>query len=573
MTTPTGGTPHDRPSRYDAARGTAPAPRSATASAVPPGRGGAGPRRRGPVRRVLTWVGATAAVLAVAVLAYAGFEYYNLSGLQRSDILRRIHPGSDSGLASDTNVLIMGLDSRLDLQGHPLPQEMYDAMHTGDSSIGGMNANVLMMLHIPADGGRATVIQIPRDDFVEYAQCYGDRCDGKIKEAYDHAFQARIAELADTKDMSNEDKHRQARDAGRAAEILTVEKFLGNGIRFDHWVEVTMVAFYQIAQEVQPITVCLKSDTKDAVSGADFKAGKQQIDAQQAIRFVRQRRDELTETGTFTDLDRERRQQAFIASLTYQLKQRGTFTNPARLNSLIDVAKQNVAVDDGLNVLEFAGQAKQLTDGNVTFYTLPVEEFVSSDKYGQSSNRVDIPRIQATVKKLLDNSPQESPSPSPSSTGAKPAVTVINGSGVQGAASRVMSGLVAKGYGRGFDPSTANAPEAATIVEYAPGQGDAAAELANLLGGNVSTVEAADLSKDSLRVTLGAGYQVPTELGGSPTPTATPGDGAVPSAMPSTPSAPATPLTPSTVGAGGADEDTSSSTLTAMAGGSIPCVK
>ena len=563
MTTPHGGTPDKFPADRDPAHD--PLPTRADLR-----KGAARAHRPGPVRRLLTWVGVTALLLVVAILGYAVFEYVTLDkNLQRSDILSRIHPDDPTtqGLASDTNILLMGLDSRLDLKGDPLPQDLYDAMRTGDSSIGGMNANVLMALHIPSDGRQATVIQIPRDNFVDYAGCYGDRCDGKIKEAYDHAYEARKAETASQSGMSEEDKHKDARDAGRAAEILTVEKFLGNGIRFDHWVEVTMVAFYQIAQEVQPITVCLKHDTKDAFSGADFKAGKQEINAEQAMSFVRQRRDSLTDVGTFTDLDRERRQQAFIASLTYQLKQRGTFTNPARLNGLIGVATKNVAVDAHLNLLELAGQAKQLTDGKVTFYTLPVEGFVESDKHGQNSNTVDIPRIQATVAKLLDPAAHASASPThlPSS-GAKPTVSVINGSGVSGAAGSVLGGLVRAGYGRGGDPSTAAAPEAATMVEYASGQGGLAAELAVLLGGNVSTVESADVLPGSLRVTLGTGYQVPAALSGTTSP--------APSSGPSgSPSTSATPLSPSTVGTGGAEEDTSASTLTAMAGGSVPCVK
>lgn len=537
----------------------------------------AAPRRR-PVRRALTWVGVTAIVVVLAVLGYAAVEYFRLDrNLQRSDILGRIHPDrpSGQGLASDTNILIMGLDSRLDLKGNPLPQEIYDAMHTGDSSIGGMNSNVLMLLHIPADGRQATVLQIPRDNFVDYADCYdtpaaGRRCDGKIKEAYDHAFEAKKAELAGVSGLSEEDKHRQARDAGRGAEMLTVEKFLGNGIRFDHWVEVTMVAFYQIAEEVQPITVCLKKDTKDSFSGADFKAGKQQIDAQQAIRFVRQRRDALGDES-FSDLDRERRQQAFIASLIYQLKQRGTFANPARLNGLIDVATKNVAVDKDLNILEFAGQAKQLSDGKVTFYTLPIDSYFT-DRYGGYANKVDVPKIQATVKTLLESAGQPKPTSTSSSgtaTAAKPAVTVINAAGVQGLGGKVLAGLVGAGYSRGGDAGTAPV-EPLTMVEYPAGQTEAAAELAKLLGGQVATVESSEVRAGSMRVTLGSGYQLPASFGGTPSqsPGAAPTSGA-----PGIPSTSATPLSPTTVGSGDPNEDTSYTSLTAMTGGAIPCVK
>jgi LCP family protein required for cell wall assembly len=121
----------------------------------------------------------------------------------------------------------------------------------------------------------------------------------------------------------------RSRDAGRNAEIATVSALFG-GLPIDHFVEVTMVAFYQLAQVVAPITVCVNEDTRDSYSGADFHRGYQQIDAAQAVAFVRQRRDTAHPQLQFTDLDRERRQQAFIASLAYQLRQAGTLSDPTR---------------------------------------------------------------------------------------------------------------------------------------------------------------------------------------------------------------------------------------------------
>ena len=160
-----------------------------------------------------------------------------------------------------------------------------------------------------------------------------------------------------------------------------------------------MVAFYQLAQVVQPITVCVKEATQDSYSGANFVAGEQKIDASQAVAFVRQRRD-LYERYNFTDLDRERRQQAFISSLAIQLKQAGTLANPVKLQQIIDVTKQNTAIDSGLNLLSFAQDAERMAGGNVTFYTLPVKAF-GKDPQGEDINVVDVAQIQATVKQLL----------------------------------------------------------------------------------------------------------------------------------------------------------------------------
>ena len=65
------------------------------------------------------------------------------------------------------------------------------------------------------------------------------------------------ASLSDS--ISASPREQTAREAGRRAEIDTVRRLLG--VPIDHFIEVTLVAFFQIAQVVQPITVCLNEDT------------------------------------------------------------------------------------------------------------------------------------------------------------------------------------------------------------------------------------------------------------------------------------------------------------------------
>ncbi|HEX7661549.1 MAG TPA: LCP family protein [Pseudonocardiaceae bacterium] len=339
-------------------------------------------------------------LLVLGMTGYGWATYQNLAeSVHRS-------PGQLAGIAAsldgDTNILIMGLDSRLDENGNPLPQGIYDALHAGGAADGGQNANVLMLLHVPANGGAATAISIPRDDYVALPGCPDGQCKGKIKQAYGLAFDQEGKLLASQGVPDSPAREQQKRDAGRAAEIATVEQFLG-GVPIDHFVEITLVAFFEIAQVVQPITVCLLAATHDSYSGASFAAGRQAIDASQALAFVRQRRDDQrsdTYYNNFTDLDRERRQQAFIASLAYQLKQAGTFTNPSKMSDILRVASQNIAVDSGLDLLTFASQAASLTSGNITFYTLPVDHF-GTNSGGESVNFVDLPLIQRTVHTLL----------------------------------------------------------------------------------------------------------------------------------------------------------------------------
>jgi LCP family protein required for cell wall assembly len=375
--------------------------------------------RAHPGRTVLIAV----ATVLVLILGYAGYQYLNLTrGITTSDALGRstAAPSTTEGTPRpDTNILIMGLDSRVDENGDPLPQDIYDALHAGEATDGGLNANVLMLLHVPGDGSKASVISIARDDYVDFPGCPDKQCKGKIKQAYGLGYAAAEGPLTGDASLSKQQREQKARDAGRSAQVKTVQQFLG--VTIDHFVEVTMVAFYQLAQVVQPITVCVKEATQDSYSGADFVAGEQQINASQAVAFVRQRRD-LYDRYDFTDLDRERRQQAFISSLATQLKQAGTLANPVKLAQIIDVTKQNTAIDSGLNLLDFAQDAQRMAGGNVTYYTLPVKSF-GKDAQGEDINVVDVAEIQATVKQLLAPPGASASTATGTTTGSTPAPT------------------------------------------------------------------------------------------------------------------------------------------------------
>ncbi len=467
----------------------------------PAGRVPGAARRRGRTRQILRVALVVASALVVGITGLAWSQYRGLAaGIRRSGSLAEL--AAPSGTSQ--NLLVMGLDSRLDENGNPLPPALYQALHTGGPDVGGYNANVLMLLHIPGDGGRATAVSIPRDDYVDLVGAPDGVAMGKIKQAYGLAFDRQHRTLVAQGVTDPATLEQRSRDAGRSAEIATVSSFLG--VPIDHFVEVTMVAFYEVAQVVAPITVCVNEDTRDSFSGANFHQGYQQIDAAQAVAFVRQRRDTAHPQLNFTDLDRERRQQAFIASLAYQLKQAGTLTDPARLAGLIDVAKQNIAVDPGLDLLSLAGQATSLTSGNVTFTTLPVERF-GTDPLGEDVNIVDSEKIRATVAALLDPAPAPgtaTPSPAPAPTAT---VDVLNGSGRTGEAAAVGRMLAARGLTVGQVGTTT--VRSASVVAYPPGAEQAAADVARIAA--VTAVEPdARVPAGHLRLVLGTRFHMPT---------------------------------------------------------------
>ncbi|WP_051192909.1 LCP family protein [Nocardia jiangxiensis] len=506
------------------------------------------------------------ALVSTLVLVGTGAAWrvydHAIKGVTTSDA---ISDGPKS-VGQEQNILIMGLDSRLDEHGNPLPQDMYNALHAGDDSVVGMNSNVLMLIHIPGDGSKSTAISIPRDDYVtlDPASCGGDICKGKIKEAYGRAYFAAKQKYEGTI-KSSEALDAKARDAGRKAEASTVTKFLGD-VPIDHFVEVTLAAFFQVAQAVQPITVCLNERTQDKFSGADFVKGPQQINASQAMAFVRQRRDP-DESLNFTDLDRTRRQQAFIVSLASKLQSSGTMSSPGKLMNLLGVAQQNMAVDSGLDLGKFAAQASSLMSGGLTLFTLPVDDFGNDPSNGEAINIVDTDKIHAYVKNLLNP-----PKPGAATTTTAPPTTtaissaagivlnVVNSSGKNGLGGSLEKALADRGFTQG-EAITGTARSSSTLL-YGSGAEQAATALAGQLG--LTATKSSAISSQSIQLTVG------TELAGSDSLTkmvGVTGDGS--SETPTSTTPPPPPVSATNLGA----KAPAPTDLSSMNGSGVPCVK
>ncbi|OLP01241.1 transcriptional regulator [Mycolicibacterium porcinum] len=466
-------------------------------------------RHRMPHRGVRVARRVSVGLVAATVLAGtgAGWVSYHgaLDGITTSNALE----GGPVSSGDTENILIMGLDSRLDQHGNPLPQDVYEALHAGDETVGGYNANVLIVVHLPGNGGPATAFSIPRDDYVELAGCDVKPCKGKVKQAYGWAYQREM----ETLEASSENtalNEQQAREAGRRAQIATVRNLLG--IPIDHFVEVTLGAFFQIAKAVAPITVCLNADTADPYSGADFHQGVQQIDAAQAMAFVRQRRDVNDEN--FTDLDRTRRQQAFIAALVSALGKSGALSSPTMLRDLLNVTKQNVALDSGFDLASFASRASALTGAPPTLYTLPIKEF-GQNSMGEDINIVDIPTIRAIVHDLVaepgsnTNAPQ---APAHVLEGHGAVLDVVNASTYSGLAAQLETTFSANGFTPG-QIGDAESLAAVSTIDYGTGAESAAQSLADKLG--VIATPSSEVAAGTVQLTLGTDFPGDEYLTGS----------------------------------------------------------
>jgi LCP family protein required for cell wall assembly len=492
--------------------------------------------RPGPADRLARAGRLLVAALSTGVLLTSGVSWYTYhsltSGLTTSDALSAIQRGAPAKLDDSVNVLLIGLDSRKDMNGNDLPKQFVaDDLNAGSSDIGGYNTNTLILLHIPAGGGKVQAFSIPRDDYVEtYGADGTEQGMHKIKEAYGLAKAVAETRL-EAQGYTGAALEQRSREVGREATLATVQKFLG--VRIDHFAEVNLLGFYDIAQVVQPITVCLNHAVYDPAvegqgSGADFHAGLNTINAVQALSFVRQRH-----YLTNGDLDRTHRQQAFISSVEYKLKQEGLFDDVGRMQGLFDVVKKDVVIDARWNLLDFAQQAPDLTGGNVVFNTLPIQGFAT--RGGESVNLVDPDQIQGIMQRLVLHpaapaaaSASAAPSASATSAAAAPAasvpaiaptvaadttVDVRNGSGTPGEAAADSRALTALGFTPG---RTGNAsPRGDTVVRYGSGSRTAAEQIAARLGADASAVPDEALPARRVEVVLGSGA-VPL-TGGAPT--------------------------------------------------------
>src|SRR5258708_4958332 len=197
---------------------------------------------------------AVSCVAASLVLVVAGVGYYAQSQADSFGQSGVLAGGPSTG---SMNILVMGLESRTYWSGKPLPRSIEDIMHIGNS--GGNATNTLILIHIFAGGQKAVGFSIPRDDYVrmEGTMGYDGITTSKIDNAYGYAMAARMSQLAQTNpNMPLWQRNYLGNEAGRQATVDTVEALTGQKI--DHFAELNLDGFYQIAQEFGAIEASAK---------------------------------------------------------------------------------------------------------------------------------------------------------------------------------------------------------------------------------------------------------------------------------------------------------------------------
>ena len=349
------------------------------------------------------------AALSVAVVALSALAWSQLQVLDRSTSTAQVIESPPAPASAEQNILLVGVDSRTDALGNPLPPQLLDALHAGGSSEGGDTADSLTVVHVPAGGGRATAISIPRDAYVQIADGFGKH---KINSAYSRAVRSATATLTQgssgggssssifapegtpTPSESDPAVRRSATAAGARTTIATVEEL--TGLHISHFASVNLAGFADVSAAIGGVGVCLREPVDDPYSGLLMGAGPQQVSGPQALAFVRQRHG--LPNG---DLDRITRQQVFLAGATNKLLSAGTLTDPATLDRLNGVLSRSVVLDEGWDLLGFAQRMQGLSAGAVTFRTVPTGSTEMSTPFDGLAVQVDPNQVKGFVAESL----------------------------------------------------------------------------------------------------------------------------------------------------------------------------
>jgi LCP family protein required for cell wall assembly len=488
-----------RPSGKSTRRPDGPPPpppprRTAPVNPAPPPKRPAGPAaappEQPPRRRTMRLLRILAVVASVLVFALSGTAWAALSGsFSTSGALAKKGTAADGA----TDILLVGTDSRNDAQGNPLPRDVLAQLDAG-SADGELNTDSMMLVRVPNDGSRAVAFSLPRDSYVKLPGQFGK---GKLNSVYPGAKAAEAQQLVSEGDNTPADVDVKSSEAGRQALITAVQDLTGIGV--DHYAEVNLLGFYNLTNAIGGVDVCLKNAVDDDFSGAHFAAGPRSVQGHDALAFVRQRHG-----LPLGDLDRVRRQQAFLAGLSHKVLSAGTLADPVTLARLLDSVKQSVILDNGWDLLGLAQQMQGVSGGAVTFMTIPTlggENTAAGDAL-----KVDPLEVQQFVADAIG--PKQAPAAAP--VGPPPAtipVDVRNASGTEGAAARVVQILGAQGYTRVVS-GNADQRTATSSIVFGPG-GDAGAAVVAKTLGSLSARPDASVPADTVRVVLASDYRGP----------------------------------------------------------------
>ncbi|WP_217550681.1 LCP family protein [Streptomyces sp. GbtcB6] len=286
-----------------------------------------GPRPAPNWRKRIKWTAIV--VLSVLIVTSVSTYFWADSKLHRDVDLSKVidRPAAGKG----TNYLIVGSDSRKGMSAAEKKK-----LHTGSAE--GQRTDSMMILHVGDNGD--TLVSLPRDSDVEIPSYQGSTS-GKVYQGTGRHTKLNAAYAED----------------GPTLLVRTVE--YNTGLHIDHYVEIGFAGFADIVDAVGGVTITIDKGFKDSYSGANFKAGKQTLNGEEALAFVRTRHAFAT-----SDLQRTKNQQKFLAALAHQVATPSTVLNPFKLYPTLGAGLDSLTVDKDMSLWDLASMFFAMKDVN-----------------------------------------------------------------------------------------------------------------------------------------------------------------------------------------------------------------
>lgn len=300
------------------------------------------------------------------VVVSVGTYFWADSKLKREVDLSKVIDRPDGG--EGTNYLIVGSDSR-----EGMSAEEKKKLHTGSAA--GKRTDSMMILHVGDNGN--TMISLPRDSNVTIPTFKGSES-GKTFPGTGRQVKLNAAYAEDGPELL----------------VRTVEA--NTGLRIDHYAEIGFGGFAKIVDAVGGVEMDIPKAFKDDKSGADFKAGKQTLNGEQALAFVRTR---YAFAGS--DLDRTKNQQKFLAALASQTATPSTILNPFKLYPTMGAGLDTLTVDKDMSLWDLASMfwaMKGITGGDGKSMNMPI-----SGNAGNGNLQWDTAKVKTLVNQLKND--------------------------------------------------------------------------------------------------------------------------------------------------------------------------
>lgn len=332
-----------------------------------------------PTPRRHHWLRWAALGVAVVVLAVAGVGwslYKKLEGNITEDTsaaaeLERYEKERPAPTVHDAqNILLIGSDTRKGSGNRPYGQD-----------VGTQRSDTTILLHLAADRKSATAVSVPRDLMVDIPDCRrpdGSRSRPQFAQ-FNWAFEF----------------------GGAACTIRTVEKL--TKIRVDHHMIVDFKGFKKMVDAVNGVEVCLKEPVDDPDAKLKLAAGRQKLNGEQALGYVRARKS----LGNGSDTERMDRQQQFLAALVNKVQSNGVLLNPTRLYPVLDAATSALTTDPAIagltDLYELVRSMRNIPTDRVQFLTVPRQSYT----YDPNRDELVQPDAGRLFDRLRDDTPVE----------------------------------------------------------------------------------------------------------------------------------------------------------------------